>query len=81
MGMFDTIYFDKPYICPVCQGEIHSVQVKAFENMLEDYRVKDCVGHAEEINMEKGRTKDLKPIPRLNDNDSNSSGMGDMNLA
>ena len=49
MGMFDTIYFDKVCTCPVCQGKIHSVQVKAFENMLEDYHVKDCVGHAEEI--------------------------------
>ena len=53
MGMFDTIYFDKAYTCPVCQGEIHSVQVKAFENMLEDYHVKDCVGHAEEIKIVK----------------------------
>jgi len=51
--MFDTIYFDKAYTCPVCQGEIHSVQVKAFENMLEDYHVKDCVGHAEEIKIVK----------------------------
>jgi hypothetical protein len=48
MGMFDTIYFEKAYTCPNCQGKIDSVQVKAFENMLEDFFVKDCVGHAEE---------------------------------
>jgi hypothetical protein len=49
MGMFDTVYFDKTCTCPICQGRIHSVQTKAFENMLEDFHVKDCVGHAEEI--------------------------------
>jgi len=48
MGMFDTVYFDKACTCPKCQGKIYSVQVKAFENMLEDFHVKDCVGHAEE---------------------------------
>ncbi|MGB3460095.1 MAG: hypothetical protein WBB08_12570 [Halobacteriota archaeon] len=46
--MFDTVYFDKACTCPKCQGKIYSVQVKAFENMLEDFHVKDCVGHAEE---------------------------------
>jgi predicted methyltransferase len=35
MGLFDTIYFDEAYTCPNCQGKIDSVQVKAFENMLE----------------------------------------------
>lgn len=49
MGMFDTIYFDKKYTCPMCYGNIESTQVKEFENLLEDYRVKDCVSHAEEI--------------------------------
>src|SRR5574341_1444061 len=49
MGMFDTIYFDKPYECPVCQGKIKSAQVKEFENLLEDFHAKDCVGHAEDI--------------------------------
>lgn len=49
MGMFDTIYFDKPYFCPTCQGKIISTQTKAFENVLEDYHVKDCISHAEEI--------------------------------
>ncbi|MEA2075217.1 MAG: hypothetical protein U9O85_05730 [Euryarchaeota archaeon] len=49
MGMFDTIYFDKARTCPLCQGRIHSVQTKAFENMLEEFRVKDCIGHAEEM--------------------------------
>jgi hypothetical protein len=49
MGMFDTVYFDKARTCPLCQGKIYSVQTKAFENMLEDFHMKDCVGHAEEI--------------------------------
>ena len=49
MGMFDTIYFDKPYFCPMCQGKIISTQTKAFENFLGDYHVKDCISYAEEI--------------------------------
>ncbi|MEA3281410.1 MAG: hypothetical protein U9Q68_02460 [Euryarchaeota archaeon] len=49
MGLFDTIYFDRAYTCPVCQEKIYSVQVKAFENLLEAFRVKDCIGHAEEM--------------------------------
>ena len=49
MGMFDTIYFDKPNFCPSCKGKIISTQTKAFENFLEDYHVKDCISHAEEI--------------------------------
>lgn len=49
MGMFDTIYFNQPYVCPMCQRKIISTQTKAFENLLEDYHVKDCVSHAEEI--------------------------------
>ncbi|MDI6811067.1 MAG: hypothetical protein QMD80_05250 [archaeon] len=53
MGMFDTIYFDKAYTCPKCQGKIYSTQTKAFENLLEDYHVRDCVGHAEEMRIVK----------------------------
>ena len=53
MGMFDTIYFDQPYLCPMCQGKIISTQTKGFENLLEDYQVKDCVSHAEEIRIVK----------------------------
>jgi len=49
MGMFDTIYFDKAYTCPICQRKIYSVQTKAFENLLEGFYMKDCVGHAEEM--------------------------------
>jgi len=49
MGMFDTIYFEKPYDCPVCNGKIDSVQVKDFENLLESYHIGDCVGHAEDV--------------------------------
>ena len=51
MGMFDTIYFDKYYTCPLCQHKIDSIQVKEFENLLESYYVKDLpvVSHAEDI--------------------------------
>ena len=49
MGTFDTIYLDKEYACPMCRGKIDSIQVKEFENILENYHVKDCVSHAEEI--------------------------------
>ena len=49
MGMFDTIYFDKEYICPICHNKIKSIQVKEFENLLENYHVKDCISHAEEM--------------------------------
>jgi len=49
MGMFDTIHLDRKYTCPICGGEIDSIQIKAFDNMLEDYYVKDCISHAEEI--------------------------------
>jgi tRNA U54 and U55 pseudouridine synthase Pus10 len=53
MGMFDTIYFDKAYTCQKCQGKIYSTQTKAFENLLEGFHVKDCVGHAEEMRIVK----------------------------
>ena len=33
----------------MCYGNIESIQVKEFENLLEDYHVKDCISHAEEI--------------------------------
>jgi len=49
MGMFDTIYFAQPYTCPICLGKIVSTQTKAFESLLEDYHLKDCISHAEEI--------------------------------
>ena len=49
MGMFDTIHFETAFSCPLCGGQIDSVQVKAFENLLEDFTVKDCIGHAEEL--------------------------------
>ncbi len=51
--MFDTIYFDKAYTCPKCQKRIYSTQTKAFENLLEGYHVKDCVGHAEKMRIVK----------------------------
>ena len=49
MGMYDTIYFDKKYTCPACNAEIDSTQTKDFEQTLDEYHVKDCVSHAEEI--------------------------------
>ncbi|MEW6738562.1 MAG: hypothetical protein ACOYU2_07370 [Nitrospirota bacterium] len=49
MGMFDTIYFDKPYLCPKCRAKIASTQTKAFEQALINFHVKDCAAHAEEI--------------------------------
>ena len=49
MGMFDTIIFDRPIPCPKCGAEIRSDQTKAFECTLDDYRIGDCVAHAEEI--------------------------------
>jgi hypothetical protein len=54
MGMFDTIYFDKKYACPICNAEIDSVQTKEFENLLNNYYVKDCISHAEDVRIIKG---------------------------
>ena len=45
MGMFDTVYLDKEYACPICQRKVDSIQVKEFENLLENYHVKDCISH------------------------------------
>lgn len=53
MGMFDTIHFDKPYLCPNCRAKIDSDQVKEFECILAYYRVKDCISHAEDIRIVK----------------------------
>ena len=49
MGMFDTILFDQPILCPKCGAEITSDQTKAFECTLDEYRIGDCIAHAEEI--------------------------------
>jgi hypothetical protein len=49
MGMFDTIHFEKPIACASCQAEISSIQTKAFDSALDDFRIGDCVGHAEEL--------------------------------
>lgn len=53
MGMYDTIYFDRNFLCPICQRQIDSIQVKEFENLLECYHVKDPVSHAEDIRIVK----------------------------
>ncbi|MDD5435020.1 MAG: hypothetical protein PH343_06285 [Nitrospira sp.] len=49
MGMFDTIYFDQKYPCPLCGKGIGDIQTKEFENLLNIYLVKDCISHAEDI--------------------------------
>jgi hypothetical protein len=49
MGMFDTVHFLQPLTCAACQAEITSTQTKAFENILEDYHIGDCIAHAEEL--------------------------------
>lgn len=49
MGMFDTIIFDRPIPCAKCGAEIHSDQTKAFECILGEYRIGDCIAHAEEV--------------------------------
>ena len=49
MGMFDTVYFENPIACAVCQAPIASTQTKAFDCTLDHYRVGDCIAHAEEI--------------------------------
>jgi len=53
MGMFDAIVLDRAYECPACGKEIESVQTKEFERTLEDYRVGDCISHAEDIRIVK----------------------------
>ena len=49
MGMFDTIHFENPIACVVCQAPIISTQTKAFDCTLDNYRVCDCIAHVEEI--------------------------------
>ena len=51
MGMFDTVHFDRPIVCAVCQAPILSAQTKAFECLMDSFRVGDCISHAEEIRL------------------------------
>lgn len=53
MGMFDTIYFDRKYPCPICGNGIADIQTKEFENLLNNYSVKDCISHAEDVRITK----------------------------
>lgn len=55
MGMFDTIHFEQPLACSVCQAPIATTQTKAFECVLDDFHIGDCVGHAEEIRIVRER--------------------------
>jgi hypothetical protein len=43
MGLFDTIFFEEPKICSSCGAKIDSVQTKAFDPALLEYRVGDVV--------------------------------------
>ncbi|WP_028571403.1 hypothetical protein [Desulfonatronum lacustre] len=49
MGIYDTVHFPQPLTCTACQARITSTQTKAFENILGDFRIGDCIGHAEEL--------------------------------
>jgi len=49
MGMFDTILLQQPVLCNNCEAAITSVQTKAFESLLANYRIGDCIAHAEEL--------------------------------
>lgn len=53
MGMFDMIYFDRPYLCPNCRSKIAFTQIKAFKRTLTNFHIKDGVSHAEEIRVVK----------------------------
>lgn len=50
MGMFDTVYFDKPFTCRSCGAEIDQVQTKVFEPGLRDYRTGDVVAGSPVLN-------------------------------
>ena len=49
MGMFDTLYFKPPIACTFCQAPISSTQTKALECLIDEFRIGDCIGHAEEL--------------------------------
>jgi len=53
MGMFDNVNLGRSYECPNCGKGIDSVQTKAFERILEEYGVGDCISHAEDIRIVK----------------------------
>ena len=56
---FDTIYFDKKYACPLCQGKIDSVQVKEFENLLENYHDRGYEFGIKMVSLEQARASGL----------------------
>ena len=43
MGIFDTVYFDRPRTCSQCGTSIGEVQTKVFDPGLREYRVGDVV--------------------------------------
>jgi len=55
MGMFDTIIFEKPIVCE-CGHKIESSQTKAFDSVMETYRVGDLVSSTPILSLEKDWT-------------------------
>ena len=53
MGMFDTIEFEAPLPCGHCGKPVSSTQTKEFDSLMNRYRIKDCVSHAEDIRIAK----------------------------
>ncbi len=53
MGLFDTIHFDNKLTCKTCGNAIESVQVNEFAQLLNEYHVKDCISHAEDVRIVK----------------------------
>lgn len=43
MGLFDTVFFDKPFTCSNCGSSIDQVQTKAFDPGLREYHIGDLV--------------------------------------
>ena len=51
--MFDTVYLKQPYVCSNCGQKVGSVQTKAFDQTLDEFRIGDCISHAEDIRIVK----------------------------
>ncbi|MBF0103238.1 MAG: hypothetical protein HQK77_20250 [Desulfobacterales bacterium] len=68
MGMFDTIVLDRDFQCVKCKNIISSTQTKSFDNTLDEYKVKDCPAHAEDIRIIKEelfceKCREFQPYP------------------
>lgn len=49
MGVYDTVHFPQPVTCVECGAQIADVQTKAFECMMGNFHIGDCIAHAEEL--------------------------------